>query len=51
MGTTLTAAYVGRGQVSFAHVGDSRAYRMRDGELERITEDIRSSRSWCARDG
>jgi protein phosphatase len=39
MGTTLTAAYVGRGQVSFAHVGDSRAYRLRDGELERITED------------
>jgi serine/threonine protein phosphatase PrpC len=39
MGTTLTAAYVGRGQVSFAHVGDSRAYRLRDGQLERITED------------
>ena len=39
MGTTLTAAYVGRGEVSFAHVGDSRAYRLRDGELERITED------------
>jgi PPM family protein phosphatase len=39
MGTTLTAAYVGRGQVSFAHVGDSRAYRLRAGELERITED------------
>jgi len=39
MGTTLTAAYVGRGQVSFAHVGDSRAYRMRDAQLERITED------------
>ena len=39
MGTTLTAAYVGRGQVSFAHVGDSRAYRLREGELERITED------------
>jgi protein phosphatase len=39
MGTTLTAAYVGRGQVSFAHVGDSRAYRLRGGELERITED------------
>jgi len=39
MGTTLTAAYVGRGQVSFAHVGDSRAYRLRDGRLERITED------------
>jgi PPM family protein phosphatase len=39
MGTTLTAAYVGRGAVSFAHVGDSRAYRLRDGELQRITED------------
>ncbi len=39
MGTTLTAAYVGRDGVSFAHVGDSRAYRLRDGELERITED------------
>ncbi len=39
MGTTLTAAYVGRGGVSFAHVGDSRAYRLRHGELERITED------------
>jgi PPM family protein phosphatase len=39
MGTTLTAAYVGRGEVSFAHVGDSRAYRLRRGELERITED------------
>ena len=39
MGTTLTAAYVGGDQVFFAHVGDSRAYRWRDGELERITED------------
>ena len=39
MGTTLTAAYVGRGGVSFAHVGDSRAYRLRHGDLERITED------------
>ena len=39
MGTTLTAAYVGPGEVSFAHVGDSRAYRLHGGELERITED------------
>jgi PPM family protein phosphatase len=39
MGTTLTAAYVGQRQVSFAHVGDSRAYRLHDGRLERITED------------
>ena len=39
MGTTLTAAYVGAGEVSFAHVGDSRGYLLRDGELARVTED------------
>jgi len=39
MGTTLTAAHVGSREVTFAHVGDSRAYLLRDGELERITED------------
>ncbi len=39
MGTTLTAAKVHNGEVSLGHVGDSRAYRMRDGELEQITRD------------
>ena len=39
MGTTLTAAKVHGGEVSLGHVGDSRAYRMRDGELEQITRD------------
>jgi protein phosphatase len=39
MGTTLTAAYVGPSEVSFAHVGDSRAYRFHDGQLERLTHD------------
>ncbi len=39
MGTTLTAVYVGEHEISIAHVGDSRAYRLRDGELERLTED------------
>jgi serine/threonine protein phosphatase PrpC len=39
MGTTLTAALVGEDAVSVAHVGDSRAYRFRDGELERLTTD------------
>jgi protein phosphatase len=39
MGTTLTAIYVGEREVSIAHVGDSRAYRLRDGELQRLTED------------
>ncbi len=39
MGTTLTAVYAGEREISIAHVGDSRAYRLRDGELERLTED------------
>jgi serine/threonine protein phosphatase PrpC len=39
MGTTLTAAYVGIQEVSVAHVGDSRAYCLRDGELLRLTDD------------
>ena len=39
MGTTLTAVYVGERDVSIAHVGDSRAYCLRDGELLRLTDD------------
>jgi len=39
MGTTLTAAYIGEQDVVIAHVGDSRAYRLRDGELLRLTDD------------
>ncbi len=39
MGTTITAAYVGEQAVAIAHVGDSRAYCMRDGELLRLTDD------------
>jgi PPM family protein phosphatase len=39
MGTTLTAAYLGDSEVALAHVGDSRAYLFRDGELTRLTQD------------
>ena len=39
MGTTLTAAMVSGDEVSLGHVGDSRAYRLRDGELEQLTRD------------
>jgi protein phosphatase len=39
MGTTLTAALVGDDEVSLAHVGDSRAYVLRDGKLKRLTKD------------
>ncbi|MHB8241138.1 MAG: Stp1/IreP family PP2C-type Ser/Thr phosphatase [Solirubrobacteraceae bacterium] len=39
MGTTLTAVYVGQEEVAIAHVGDSRAYCLRDDELLRLTDD------------
>jgi PPM family protein phosphatase len=39
MGTTVTAALVEGERVAFGHVGDSRAYRIRDGELEQLTDD------------
>src|SRR5919204_4538275 len=39
MGTTLTAAMVTGREVSIGHVGDSRAYRLRDGQLEQLTKD------------
>jgi PPM family protein phosphatase len=39
MGTTVTVALVDGGQVWIGHVGDSRAYRIRNGDLEQLTED------------
>jgi protein phosphatase len=39
MGTTLTAAIAGEHEISIGHVGDSRAYRLRNGSLERLTTD------------
>ena len=39
MGTTLTAALVEDDEVALSHVGDSRAYVLRDGELKRLTKD------------
>jgi protein phosphatase len=39
MGTTLTALYVGDDEVTIAQVGDSRAYCLRDRQLERLTDD------------
>jgi serine/threonine protein phosphatase PrpC len=39
MGTTLTVALVEDDRVRFGHVGDSRAYLVRDGELIQLTED------------
>jgi protein phosphatase len=39
MGTTLTVAYVGEDDLAIAHVGDSRFYVLRDGELQQLTDD------------
>ncbi|HEV7870249.1 MAG TPA: protein phosphatase 2C domain-containing protein, partial [Modestobacter sp.] len=39
MGTTLTAVLFAGGRLGLCHVGDSRAYLMRDGELNQITHD------------
>jgi protein phosphatase len=39
MGTTMTVVLVGEEEITVAHVGDSRAYVLRDGELRRLTRD------------
>ena len=39
MGTTMTVALVEGSTVTLGHVGDSRAYVLRDGELEQLTND------------
>ncbi|MGH3911867.1 MAG: PP2C family protein-serine/threonine phosphatase [Pseudonocardiaceae bacterium] len=39
MGTTLTAVLFGGNKIGLAHVGDSRAYLLRDGVFNQITHD------------
>jgi serine/threonine protein phosphatase PrpC len=39
MGTTLTALLLNGNRLSIAHVGDSRAYLIREGVIEQITDD------------
>jgi serine/threonine protein phosphatase PrpC len=39
MGTTMTVALLEDGRVRIGHVGDSRAYLIREGELSQLTDD------------
>ena len=39
MGTTMTLLWEGERRILIGHVGDSRAYRLRDGKLSQITQD------------
>jgi PPM family protein phosphatase len=39
MGTTLTALLWSKGMIAICHIGDSRAYLLRDGDFHQITRD------------
>ena len=39
MGTTCTAAAIVRGELYYVHVGDTRLYLIRDGQITRVTRD------------
>ncbi len=39
MGTTVTALLLAEGKLHFAHIGDSRAYRLRNDEFEQVSVD------------
>jgi serine/threonine protein phosphatase PrpC len=53
MGTTLAALFIEDAFAVVAHVGDSRVYRLRGGELEQLTEDhsfvseLRAAGAWA----
>lgn len=49
MGTTCVAVVIRGDEVTVAHVGDSRAYRLRDGALARLTRDHSLVEEWVAK--
>lgn len=49
MGTTLTVGWLDSGTLSLAHVGDSRAYLLRGGRLQQLTEDQTVAQEWVRR--
>jgi len=48
MGTTLTALIVRQDEGILVHVGDSRCYRLREGELQQLTRDHTLVQEWVA---
>src|SRR5918992_3494961 len=46
MGTTVTAAWLDGDEAALAHVGDSRAYLLRDGKIQKLTEDQNVAQQW-----
>ena len=49
MGTTVTAAIVSGERAEFLHVGDSRAYLVRNGAIQQLTEDHTVAQDWVRR--
>lgn len=49
MGTTLTAGWISNGSLMLAHVGDSRAYLLRNGQLQQLSEDQTVAQEWVRR--
>jgi protein phosphatase len=48
MGTTLTALILRQDEGMLVHVGDSRCYRMREGELQQLTRDHTLVQEWVS---
>jgi len=46
MGTTVTAAWLEGDEAAVAHVGDSRAYLLRGGKIQKLTEDQNVAQQW-----
>ncbi len=49
MGTTLTAGWIQDDKLTLAHVGDSRAYLLRNGKLRQLTQDQTVAQEWVRR--
>jgi protein phosphatase len=51
MGTTIDAIYFTQGRIYIGHVGDSRVYRVRGGQIQMMTEDHSLRNDWLRMKG